>query len=112
MAERERTTLDGVRVFDGRDKFLPGKIAIGLSYLLVGNDGGEAKRARLVRGYREIADLTVGMDNETWGIYYYLLALNRLKRAGLLEEAVAPEAPAPRRRRADRRTSSTATDSQ
>ena len=110
MAERERTTLDGVRVFDGRDKFLPGKIAIGLSYLLVGNGGGEAKRARLVRGYREIADLTVGMDNETWGIYYYLLALNRLKRAGLLEEAVAPETLAQLRRRLDWRTFVTTTD--
>jgi hypothetical protein len=110
IAERERTTLDGMRVFDGRDKFLPGKIAIGLTYLVVGARSGHPKRERFLRGYREIADLTVGMDNETWGIYYYLLALNRLKRAGLLDEAVSPETLRELRRTLDWRTFVTTDD--
>jgi hypothetical protein len=110
LAERDRTTLDGVRVFDGRDKFLPGKIAIGLSYLVVRSPAGDPKRETFLRGYREIADLTAGMDNETWGIYYYLLALHRLKRAGLLEQAVAPETLAALRRKLDWRTFVTTDD--
>jgi hypothetical protein len=108
ISQRERTTIDGVRVFDGRDKFLPGKIAIGLSYLVLDTDPGDARREDLLRGYREIADLTVGMDNETWGIYYYLLALHRLDRAGVLGQAVSPDTLAKLRRRLDWRSFVTA----
>ncbi|MFL6664450.1 MAG: hypothetical protein ACJ8G7_19925, partial [Rhizobacter sp.] len=32
LAERRDITLDGTRAFNGGDKFLPGKIAIGFSY--------------------------------------------------------------------------------
>lgn len=109
-AEREHTALDGVRVFDGRDKFLPGKIAIGMTYLLLDDGADGAKREKFLRGYRDIADLTVGMDNETWGIYYYLLALHRLKHAGLLDRAVAAETLAQLRRKLDWRTFVTAGD--
>ncbi len=35
MVEKRDMTLDGVRVFDADDKFLPGKVAIGLAYLLI-----------------------------------------------------------------------------
>ncbi len=88
-ADKAAATMDGVAVFDGRDKFLPGKIAVGLSHLLLATPRDDARFARYLQGYREIADLTVGMDNETWGVYYYLLALYRLKSNGLLDEAVS-----------------------
>src|SRR5690349_21384602 len=35
IVEKRDMTLDGVRVFDADDKFLPGKVAIGLAYLLI-----------------------------------------------------------------------------
>jgi hypothetical protein len=108
VAQRERTTIDGVRVFDGRDKFLSGKIAIGLSYLVLDTQTGDVRRDELLRGYREIADLTVDMDNETWGIYYYLLALHRLDRAGLLGQAVSPDTLAKLKRKLDWRSFVTA----
>ncbi len=88
-AEKEAVTIDGVAAFTGKDKFLPGKIAVGLSDLLLDTPRDDARFARYLKGYRDIADLTVGMDNETWGVYYYLLALHKLKAAGLLDAAVS-----------------------
>jgi hypothetical protein len=88
-ADKAAVTMDGVSAFNGRDKFLPGKIAVGLGHLLLDTPRDDARFARYLQGYREIADLTVGMDNETWGVYYYLLALYKLKSNGLLDEAVS-----------------------
>src|SRR5258708_568891 len=88
-ADKAAVTLDGVAAFNGGDKFLPGKIAVGLSHLLLDTPRDDARFARYLQGYREIADLTVGMDNETWGVYYYLQALHKLKSNGLLDEAVS-----------------------
>jgi hypothetical protein len=83
------TTMQGVKVFDqpasGGDKFLPGKVAIGFGYLLLTTDKTDPKFAGYLEGYRSIADTTVNLTNETWGIYYYLSALAKLKNAGLLE---------------------------
>ena len=90
-AEKTKLAIDGTLVFNGRDKFLPGKIAVGLSHVLVNTPPSDARFGRYLRSYREIADMTIGMDNETWGAYYYLLALHRLKTAGLLERAISPE---------------------
>jgi hypothetical protein len=86
--ERSQMRLDGVQVFASGDKFLPGKIALGLSDLIEGQGPGERLQHEL-QGFRDIADLTVGMDNHTWGIYYYLLALRKLQQAGQLEQAVS-----------------------
>ncbi|MEO8386418.1 MAG: hypothetical protein ABI583_14310 [Betaproteobacteria bacterium] len=88
VTEREHTQIDGVAAFNGKDKFLPGKIAVGLSHLLLNTPREDPRFARFLRGYRDVAQMTVGMDNETWGVYYYLLALNKLKQAGLLDQAI------------------------
>jgi hypothetical protein len=91
MAEKRDMTLDGVKVFEADDKFLPGKIAIGLAYLIVDTPRGDPKLAQYLAAYRQIADLTVDDTNDTWGIYYYCQALHMLQEAGLLEQAVSPE---------------------
>jgi hypothetical protein len=90
-AERGQMQLDGVHVLDASDKFLPGKIALGMSDLIDAHATSDpaALKQDLV-AFRSLADLTVGMDNHTWGIYYYLLALRKLQAAGLLEQAVSP----------------------
>jgi hypothetical protein len=88
--EKLELTMDGVRAFNGRDKFLPGKVAVGLSHLLVNTPPTDPKLPQLLKEYRELADLTINIDNETWGIYYYLSALYKLKKAGLLEQAISP----------------------
>lgn len=89
-AEQGEVTLDGVAAFKGNDKFLPGKIAAGLGHVLLNTASDDPRRPERLRQFRAIADLTAGMDNHTWGIYYYLQALYSLKRAGLLDQAVSP----------------------
>ena len=85
VAEKRETTLDGVRVFGGRDRFLTGKIALGLSILLIHTPRSDPRFASYVAGFRDIADMTIEDPNDTWGIYYYLSALNRLRKAGIAE---------------------------
>jgi hypothetical protein len=104
VKERDGIRMDGVAPFDSHDKFLPGKIAAGLADLLLHAPAGDAKLPGMLRDYGDIADLTVGMDNETWGIYYYIGALYRLKQAGLLERAVRPDTLEKLRARLDWRT--------
>lgn len=89
LSERRAMTLDGVKVFEADDKFLPGKIAIGLSYLLIDTPRTDPRFQRYLTGFREIADMTVEDKNDTWGVYYYIQALHMLKEAGLLDEAVS-----------------------
>jgi hypothetical protein len=91
VAEKRETTIDGQKAFTGGDRFLPGKIALGLSLVLVNTPRTDPGFASYLQGYREIADMTVGDVNETWGVYYYMSALNKLRKAGLLNEAIRPE---------------------
>jgi hypothetical protein len=58
----------------------------------------------MLRDYAAMADLTVGMDNHTWGIYYYIGSLYKLKKAGLLERAVHPATLEALRKKLDWRT--------
>ena len=90
MAEKRGMTLDGVKVFEADDKFLPGKIAIGLAYLIVDTPRTDPRHGQYLAAYREIADMTVGDVNDTWGVYYYCQALLMLRDAGVLEQAVSP----------------------
>jgi len=89
--EKTGMQLDGVNVFDAGDKFLPGKIALGLGDLIEIHARTAPERVKQdLATFRTMADITVGMDNHTWGIYYYLLALRKLETAGLIDQAVAP----------------------
>jgi hypothetical protein len=80
--------LDGVPVFNGDDKFLPGKIALGLAEFLVTVPADDPHRAEYIAGFRRISKLTVDDPNDSWGIYYYMSALNKLRKAGLLAHAM------------------------
>jgi hypothetical protein len=82
--------MDGVPVFNGEDKFLPGKIALGLTDFLTTLAPDDPRRATYLADFRLVAKLTVDDANDTWGIYYYLSALNALRKAGLLKAAVDP----------------------
>ncbi|MDB5813125.1 MAG: hypothetical protein JWN23_242 [Rhodocyclales bacterium] len=104
LKEKKDIVLDGTKAFNGQDKFLPGKIAIGFSYLLINTPRTDPKFKHYLEGFRQIADMTVDDDNETWGIYYYVSALNKLRKAGLLEEAVSPATLARLKQKLDWRT--------
>jgi hypothetical protein len=91
VVEQRDTTIDGQKAFTGGDRFLPGKIALGLSLVLVNTPRTDPRFATYLEGYRQIADMTVEDVNETWGVYYYMSALNKLRKAGLLDEAIRPD---------------------
>ena len=91
VAEKRDTTIDGQKAFTGGDRFLPGKVALGMSLVLVNTPRSDPRFASYLQGYREIADMTLDDVNETWGVYYYMSALNKLRKAGLLNEAIRPE---------------------
>jgi hypothetical protein len=104
VKERDGITMDGQAALKSKDKFLPGKIATGLADLLVHLPANDPRLSSMLRDYADMADLTIGMANDTWGIYYYIGALHRLKQAGLLERAVRPATLETLRKRLDWRT--------
>lgn len=87
--------------FNPDDKFLPGKIAIGMVYPLLDKKRGTPEFTRRLSEFRHVAAMTAHDANDTWGIYYYLLALYKLKQAGLLDQAVSPETLATLREKLD-----------
>ncbi|HEY1092359.1 MAG TPA: hypothetical protein VGE47_14795, partial [Burkholderiaceae bacterium] len=82
--------IDGVPALMSNDLFLPGKIALGLAYVLLNTPADDAALPQHLQTYRDIADLTAPLENQSWGIYYYLLTLTKLQEAGLLERAISP----------------------
>jgi hypothetical protein len=90
VQEKTALSIDGRKPFESHDKFLPGKIAAGLADVLLHLPADDPRLPGLLRDYADLADLTAGMDNETWGQYYYIGALYKLKQAGLLERAIRP----------------------
>ncbi|MFM0195532.1 hypothetical protein PQQ65_20735 [Paraburkholderia strydomiana] len=77
------------------DKFLPGKLALGLSYILIDMKAkGDPKYADYLATYQKVTTAmmsqTSGADylyaNTSWGEYYYLVALNNFKARGMLNE--------------------------
>lgn len=104
VKEREGITMDGQAALKSKDKFLPGKIATGLADLLVHLPANDPRLPGMLKDYADMADLTIGMANDTWGIYYYIGALYHLKQAGLLERAVRPATLETLRKRLDWRT--------
>lgn len=88
--QKANLTMDGVKAFEAGDKFLPGKIAAGLGDLLLHTPADDPRLSAMLRDFATMADVTADMDNHTWGIYYYIGTLYKLKKAGLLERAVHP----------------------
>ncbi|HZZ09483.1 MAG TPA: hypothetical protein VFE79_02220, partial [Paraburkholderia sp.] len=86
-----------VHVLDTKtgDKFLPGKLALGLSYILIDMKAkADPKYADYLATYQKITTAmitqTTGANytyaNTSWGEYYYLVALNNFKAHGMLNE--------------------------
>jgi hypothetical protein len=88
VKDKRTLTIDGTSVFNGSDKFLPGKIAIALAEYLVTVPKDDLRLPGILKDFREVARLTVDDANDSWGAYYYVLALDKLRQAGLLDQAV------------------------
>jgi hypothetical protein len=90
MTEQRTMRIDGEPVFNGRDKFLPGKIAVGMAHIIQRLPRDDPRLPAYLDGFKRIADITVEDENKEWGIFYYLTALEMLHRSGQLEAAVSP----------------------
>jgi hypothetical protein len=104
VKEGRAMRIDGTPVFNGSDKFLPGKIALTFSDLISSFPADDPRVARYLADFRRVAELTVDDANDSWGIYYYLSALAALDRAGQLKAALDPLTLAKLRVRLDWRT--------
>ena len=80
--------IDGVPVFNGSDKFLPGKIAIGLVDFITEIPDGDPRLPGYLASFRKIAKMTVDDANDSWGIYYYISAIDQLQKRGRLDAAI------------------------
>lgn len=89
--EMDGLRIDGVEALHSKDKFLPGKVALGLGHVLLNTPADDPRLDAYLARYRDVAELTAPLENQSWGIYYYLLMLVRLQQAGLLERAIRPE---------------------
>ena len=105
LAEEGRDyEIDGIPVFNGSDKFLTGKIALGMAHVISEIPDDDPRLSDYLADFRKIAKLTVNDPNDSWGIYYYLNAIEKLHSAGRLEEAVDRLSLAKLRVRLDWRT--------
>lgn len=96
--------LGGTPVFNGSDRFLPGKIALAFSDLITTLQPDDPRLPKALEDFRRLARLTIDDPNDSWGIYYYLSALNALDRDGMLQRALDPLTFARLRVRLDWRT--------
>jgi hypothetical protein len=88
--EGRNLKIDGIPVFNGGDKFLTGKIALGLIDFISALPDNDPRLPGYLKNFRDIAKLTVDDPNDSWGIYYYISAIDRLERAGRLQQAIDP----------------------
>ncbi len=90
LRERRAMTLGGVKVFESGDKFLPGKIASAMAYRILDLPDGDPRLEQRLTDFADVAEMTIDDPNDSWGIYYYVSALQRLNQRRLLERAVRP----------------------
>lgn len=90
VAKGRSLVIDGQPVFNGKDKFLPGKIALGLVDFIVTLPNDDPRLPGYLKDFRQVAQMTVDDADDSWGAYYYVLALDKLKHAGRLDQAVDP----------------------
>jgi hypothetical protein len=88
--EGRNLQIDGTTVFNGADKFLTGKIALGLVDFISELSDDDPRLPGYLKNFRDIAKLTADDPNDSWGIYYYLSAIVRLEKAGRLQLAIDP----------------------
>lgn len=78
--------VDGVKVFEENDPFLLGKVAMGLAYWVTEYPAGSVITKRRCQQFRQIMNSIGERRVESWGIHFYLKALQMLNEADLITE--------------------------
>ncbi len=86
--EGEAMAIDDQKVFSGDEPFLPGSIASMYAWLLIHKPKSDPDHKSFLKGFADIARLTLDQRNDTWGRLFYLRGLYWLQEAGLLNKAV------------------------
>ncbi|MFG6179127.1 tetratricopeptide repeat protein [Halomonas sp. THAF12] len=96
--------VDGVEVFRENDPFLPGKIAMGLAYWVTEHPPGSAITKQRCQHFRQIMHSVDDQNIESWGIHFYLKALQILNEASLITECFSFQELVELRKRLDWRS--------
>ena len=104
MSEGNEMALDGVIVFDQKDPFLPGKLALALAYWATEHSPSDARTQERCKAFHHIKDWTKDIKIQSWGIDFYLRGLWTLQQAGLLHKCVNAESLARLKKQLDWRT--------
>jgi len=83
--------IDAELKFDVQDPFLPGKIALALAYLVTQHKPSDAVTVKRCNQFAVMSHQLINHQVDTWGIYFYLLALKMLQQSGLLEACVSDD---------------------
>jgi hypothetical protein len=84
VAHGHNLEIDGVGVFKERDPFLPGKIAMALTYWVTEHSSDSDQTAIRCSQFKKVMQITQQGSVESWGIYFYLKALQTLHEKDLL----------------------------
>lgn len=101
VEEKKLLELDGVKVFEQNDLFLPGKIMIALSFWVTQYPADSTITVERCSTFRELVNMLLDDPCETWGAHFYLKALTRLNDAGLMDACISAEAISKLRSRLD-----------
>lgn len=104
MNEGQGMILDGVTVFDQKDPFLPGKLAMALAYWATEYSPSDARTQERCQAFQHITAWTNGIKVQSWGIDFYLRALWSLQQAGLLHKCLNMETLASLKKQLDWRS--------
>jgi hypothetical protein len=96
--------VDGVEVFREKDPFLPGKIAMGLAYWVTEHPSGSAITKQRCQQFRQVMQSVSDHSIESWGIHFYLKALQMLNEADLITECFSFQELVELRKRLDWRS--------
>ena len=61
-----------------------------MAYRVTSLARGDPRLPQRLEEFSQLADMTLASTNDSWGIYYYLSALDSLRQAGLLDHALQP----------------------
>ena len=74
---QQKQSVRGYPLDNADDPFLSGKVALACATVIT---GGKRQDASFLTEYRDILQSLVGRASKTWGRYYFLLALYKLKQ--------------------------------
>lgn len=84
-------TLDGMKVFNGKDPFMAGKTVLALAYWVSEYPNQDRITIERIQQARTIIHYLGGLKSKSWGAFFYLQGLQMLNKVNLLEDCFSVE---------------------